>query len=468
MNLRQSTSLAPAAAPVPVRRRLYAVPPPAETDAPPWLRWYLPVRVRFWISVAFAFAWLSFSAWLSARWIDQLAAALDRPLAILVVGGIALVPGYLNIQLLMSLLLDRPKPLRFDLDFPRAALIIAAYNEEETIGRTLEYAAAQDYAGGIEILVADDGSTDRTAEIVEQFALLDPRIRLVRAAHAGKALALNAALAETDAPLVASIDADTLLMPWAMRHAVARLLLSPPDTVAVAGAVLVQNSRQNVLTRIQEWDYFLGIASVKRQQALWQGTLVAQGAFSVYRRRALVAAGAWPDKIGEDIVVTWAMIRNGGRTTFEPTACGFTEVPARLGTFARQRQRWARGMIEGLRDHGRALLRTPKLHTHSICANLLFPYLDGVYTLAFLPGVALACFGHFEIAGPMTLAVLPLNLCIASVMLLRQKQVFDAVGLRIRRNYGGLLLYLVFYNPLVAPVAFTGYLKELARRRRVW
>jgi biofilm PGA synthesis N-glycosyltransferase PgaC len=207
---------------------------------------------------------------------------------------------------------------------------------------------------------------------------------------------------------------------------------------------------------------------VKRQQALWQGTLVAQGAFSVYRKVALEAVGGWPDKIGEDIVVTWAMIRNGGRTSFEPTACGFTEVPSSLASFARQRQRWARGMIEGLRDHGRALLRRPRLHTHSIAANVLFPYLDGTYTLAFLPGIALACFGHFEIVGPMTLAVLPLNACIASVMLLRQKQAFDAVGLRIRRNYRGLFAYLVLYSPIVAPVAFTGYLKELTRRRRVW
>jgi biofilm PGA synthesis N-glycosyltransferase PgaC len=238
--------------------------------------------------------------------------------------------------------------------------------------------------------------------------------------------------------------------------------------VAIAGAVLVQNSRRNLLTRIQEWDYFLGISSVKRQQALWQATLVAQGAFSVYRRDALVAAGGWPDKIGEDIVLTWAMIRNGGRTTFEATASGFTEAPARLGEFVRQRQRWARGMIEGLEAHGLSLLARRRLYVHAIGANLLFPYLDATYTVAFLPGVALACFGWFGIAGPMTLAVLPLNLATAAVMLIRQRQVFDAVGLRIRRNYRGLAVYLLVYTPLIAPIAVAGYLLELARRPRTW
>jgi cellulose synthase/poly-beta-1,6-N-acetylglucosamine synthase-like glycosyltransferase len=69
-------------------------------------------------------------------------------------------------------------------------------------------------------------------------------------------------------------------------------------TVAVAGAVLVRNSRENLLTRAQEWDYFLGIASVKRGQALLQGTLVAQGAFSVYDTTALKLVGGWPNRRG--------------------------------------------------------------------------------------------------------------------------------------------------------------------------
>ena len=71
-------------------------------------------------------------------------------------------------------------------------------------------------------------------------------------------------------------------MPEALKRCVARLMVSPPTTVAVAGAVFVRNSRKNLLTQAQEWDYFLGIASIKRQQGLFQGTLVAQGAFSVY------------------------------------------------------------------------------------------------------------------------------------------------------------------------------------------
>jgi poly-beta-1,6-N-acetyl-D-glucosamine synthase len=50
---------------------------------------------------------------------------------------------------------------------------------------------------------------------------------------------------------------------------------------------------------MQSWDYLLGIASVKREQSLMRGTLVAQGVFSVYRTDAVGDAGGWPDMIGE-------------------------------------------------------------------------------------------------------------------------------------------------------------------------
>ena len=92
---------------------------------------------------------------------------------------------------------------------------------------------------------------------------------------------------------------------------VERYLSDPPNTRAVAGTMLVRNSRANWVTRAQEWDYFHGIAAIKRVQSLYQGTLVAQGAFSIYDRATLIEVGGWADCVGEDIVLTWAMLREG-------------------------------------------------------------------------------------------------------------------------------------------------------------
>jgi poly-beta-1,6-N-acetyl-D-glucosamine synthase len=205
-------------------------------------------------------------------------------------------------------------------------------------------------------------------------------------------------------------------MKGALERIVARLLISPPDTVAIAGAVFVRNSRSNFLTRAQEWDYFLGIASVKRQQGLFQGKMVAQGAFSVYRTAAVRAVGGWPDRIGEDIVLIWAMMEEGGRVGYERTAIAFTGAPEDLRHFARQRRRWARGMIEGLREYGGALVKGGRSNAHAVLVNFAFPFVDGIYSIAFPIGIVLACFGNFAIVGPMTLAVLPLNVLLTLVM----------------------------------------------------
>jgi biofilm PGA synthesis N-glycosyltransferase PgaC len=223
-----------------------------------------------------------------------------------------------------------------------------------------------------------------------------------------------------------------------------------------------------VVTAAQTWDYFLGIGSIKRQQALLQATLVAQGAFSVYDTQALRAAGGWPDCIGEDIVLTWALLDRGGRTTYEPTAVAFTEAPVTLRSLARQRRRWARGMIEGLRTYGRALLRQRAPYVHSVAADALFPYLDLTFTLAFIPGIVLAAFGNYAIVGPVTLAVLPLNLLIAGIMYRRQRRSFEHANLRVRQNVIGFVAYLLVYQLIMSPVSLAGYIEELFHTARRW
>jgi glycosyltransferase involved in cell wall biosynthesis len=150
------------------------------------------------------------------------------------------------------LLIDRPPPLRIDLSLPPLTVVIACFNEETRIEETLEYVCMQAYPD-LRILVADDGSTDRTAELVRARAERDKRISVVTFPHRGKARTLTAAVDLVETPVVATVDADTLLMEGALERIVCRLLISPPDTVAVAGAVFVRNSRRNFLTRAQEW-----------------------------------------------------------------------------------------------------------------------------------------------------------------------------------------------------------------------
>jgi biofilm PGA synthesis N-glycosyltransferase PgaC len=429
---------------------------------------YLRVSTRFRLSVLCGISWMCLSAWLAWPWINELASSISFPVALVLITGIALIPGYLNVQLVTSLLVDHPAPIDFDFAYPGLTLLVAAYNEECDIAQTLAYALDQEYPGALSVIVIDDGSTDETVSIARGFARLDGRVRVMEVPHGGKAAALNAGLRATRTPLVATIDADTLLMPDALRRIVSRMLLSPTDTVAVAGSVMVRNSRMNLVTAAQTWDYFLGIGSIKRQQALLQATLVAQGAFSVYDAEALRVARGWPDCIGEDIVMTWALLERGGRTTYEPSAVAFTEVPMTLRSLARQRRRWARGMIEGLRTYGRTLLRQRLPYVHSVVADMLFPYLDLTFTMAFIPGIVLAAFGNYAIVGPATLAVLPLNILIAGIMYRRQRGSFAQADLRVRQSVIGFVAYLLFYQLVMSPVSLAGYVEEFFQTARRW
>ncbi|HEV7584690.1 MAG TPA: glycosyltransferase family 2 protein, partial [Solirubrobacteraceae bacterium] len=176
----------------------------------------------------------------------------------------------------------------------------------------------------------------------------------------------------------------------------------------------------------------------------------------------------WPNRIGEDIVLTWRLLLQGGRTVFEPTAVAFTEVPADWAAFARQRRRWARGMIEGLRDHGWGLLKRLDFYSHAVAGNFLFPLLDATFTLAFIPGIVLAMTGNFAIVGPMTLIVLPLNALLGGAMYFHQRRVFAAVSLRVRQNRRGLLFYFFLYQYIMSPISLAGYVLETVRARRAW
>jgi biofilm PGA synthesis N-glycosyltransferase PgaC len=230
----------------------------------------------------------------------------------------------------------------------------------------------------------------------------------------------------------------------------------------------VRNSRENLLTRMQEWDYYLGIAAVKRMQGMYQSTLVAQGAFSVYRTDQLRRVGGWPDAIGEDIVVTWRLMETGDRVFTEPTAVAFTDVPVDLRQFMHQRARWARGMFEGLRTV--PPWRQSRMLSRLVAGvDLLIPMLDIAYAFLFVPGVILAIMGVPILVSMWTLFVLPVTLLVYGGLRHHQREdVFGPLDLRVRRNRFGYVAFLLGYQVLCSFAAIVGYAQEIVGTRRHW
>lgn len=438
--------------------------------AAPEHRFYLPVAVKFWLSVLFALTWTGASLWVSLPWIHDLSRLTGEPVAWIIVTLVAFLPGFVVALLSLSLLLDRQPPFRVSNPVTPLTVIVAARNEQDGIRETIRCIGESDYAGFVTVILADNGSDDATARFATLAAIEgEVDLLVVRESAPGKSHALNTALAQVTTPYVITVDADTLLHREALRRLISRLESSPADTAAVAGAVLVRNSRTNLLTRMQEWDYYLGIAAVKRMQGLYRSTLVAQGAFSVYRTENVRAIGGWPDAIGEDIVVTWKLLEQGGRVIFEPTAVAFTEAPTTTLHFMRQRARWARGMFEGLRAV------PPWRQKHHLAGTIsaidyLIPLLDIGYGLIWVPGLVLfAVFGNTAVVSVWALAVLPISLVIyGSLRRFQSRRVFGPLGLHVRRNRFGYLAFLLGYQVLCSYASLVGYVQFLAGSARRW
>jgi len=460
-----------AAPPLTDARATLPFPPPARGSGRRGL--YVPIHVKFTFALCLAIAWTALSICLSLRWLDDLGQIVSPPVALTIIAFIAYVPGFMNTFMLSSILLDRRPPHVAPAVYPPVSILVACYNEAQNIGDTLSSLARQDYPGTFEIIVLDDGSTDESLLVAARMiGRLRPRsrgtFRLVNfAVNAGKSSVLNRGLKVATHELIVTVDGDCWLRDDALRRIVERKLADPVGTEAVAGAVLVRNSRRNLLTKAQEWDYFHGIAAVKRMQSMFHGTLVAQGAFSLYTRRALNSVGGWPECVGEDIVVTWALLRKGYRVGYAEDALVFTNVPHEFRQFANQRRRWSRGLIEAFSAHWPLLFKW-RLSTLFIWWNLFFLPLDLIYTFAFIPGLILALFGLYWIAGPMTLAVLPLAAVWNGFIFRVQRRMFREQGLRVRRNGTGFLFYVFAYSLLMQPVCVSGYFAELAGLRKNW
>ena len=143
----------------------------------------------------------------------------------------------------------------------------------------------------IELIVADDGSHDRTSAIVASRFGGDPRVRLLTLANGGKAAALNRALAVANGAIIVALDADTQFEP----QTISRLArwFADPDIGAVAGNAKVGN-RVNLVTRWQAVEYVTAQNVERRALAAFDAITVVPGAVGAWRRAALDDVGGYP------------------------------------------------------------------------------------------------------------------------------------------------------------------------------
>ncbi|MEV4039967.1 glycosyltransferase [Streptomyces umbrinus] len=231
------------------------------------------------------------------------------------------------------------------------SVLVPAYNEEAGIESTVRSLLASDYPQ-LQIIVIDDGSTDRTAELAEGVG--DPRVLVVRQPNAGKAAALNTGLAHTSHDIVIMVDADTVFEPDAIHHLVQPL--AHPAVGAVSGNTKVGN-RRGLLAKWQHLEYCFGFNLDRRMFEVLECMTTVPGAIGAFRRDAILGVGGVSDDtLAEDTDLTMALWRAGWRVLYEESAIAWTEVPTSLRQLWRQRYRWCFGTIQSMWKHRGAVL----------------------------------------------------------------------------------------------------------------
>ena len=190
----------------------------------------------FVIASACTAAWVGFAIWVSEPWREELERALGPVMGWVIPILLAYIPGLVIGFMCFTLVFCRyrepaPEPPHGpwpEGEWPPLTVVVAAWNEEDSIARTLEHIAATEYAGPVTIVLADNNSTDRTAELAADAATrLGLDYRRVFEPEPGKFHALNAVLETVTTDLVTTVDADTLLHPQALTYLVARVTARP-------------------------------------------------------------------------------------------------------------------------------------------------------------------------------------------------------------------------------------------------
>lgn len=206
----------------------------------------------------------------------------------------------------------RPRPVAKDDVTPSVAVVVSAHDEEDVIGRRVENLLALEYpAGLLQIVVASDGSTDRTDAIVEEIAAREPRVRLLRCPREGKVAAQHRSVRETASDVLAFTDANTEWRPDALRRLVRSL--ADPEVGYVCGQLRLESpdgaNLEGLYWRYEVW--------VREQESAVSSITAGNGAIYAVRRDAYVEDDP---KFGHDFGFPYLMEQAGLRAVYDPEA----------------------------------------------------------------------------------------------------------------------------------------------------
>lgn len=239
--------------------------------------------------------------------------------------------------------------------WPLVSVIIPARDEEQHLGQTIEHALNLNWPE-IEVIVINDGSIDKTAEIISDF-LADNRVRVINHDKPqGKSISLNEGMVKAQSDVVLIMDADAIPARNVLNRLVPHFMLSE-EIAAVTGNPRTINT-PNLLTKLQAIEFSSTISILRRGQSAWGRVNTMSGILTALRKNKILELGGFAaDQPTEDIELTWRIHRNSLRCIYEPAAQVGMHVPTTLSAWFKQRLRWGKGLVRVLQRHGFGIIR---------------------------------------------------------------------------------------------------------------
>ena len=313
------------------------------------------------------------------------------------------------------------------------SIIVPAYNEEITVVDTVRSLLTLEYRA-YEIIVVDDGSKDRTSEVLakafdmhlvhrpirrqvdcqrEEF-IYETRaqkvpLTLIRKKNGGKADTLNMGINAANFPYFICMDADSVLQYDSLRRIV-QPVLADGNVVAVGGIVRISNDVElengrvqryrlprNILAFMQVLEYDRSFLASRILFDRFNGSLIISGAFGLFKKSTVIAVGGYDRKtLGEDMELVVKLHEYCTSNSipysirYASDAICWTQAPERLRDLCYQRRRWHLGLFQSMYKH-RTMFSNHRFGAVSFVSYLYFliyellsPFIEifGVCTMA--------------------------------------------------------------------------------------
>ncbi|MBK0382267.1 glycosyltransferase [Pedobacter sp. SD-b] len=248
---------------------------------------------------------------------------------------------------------EKKAPKNSNPSYPPVSILIPAYNEEVTAVKTIDSLLALDYPE-LELLFIDDGSKDKTLEVIKKAFGNNDKVKILSKTNGGKASALNYGISLSKHDFIVCIDADTQLNKDAIKNLLKGFELE--DIAAIAGTVKVGNET-NFLTKWQSIEYITSQNLDRRAFDVLNSITVIPGAIGAFRKKVLQEVGGFTsDTLAEDCDLTMRILKAGYIVKNCTTAIAYTEAPETFDMFLKQRFRWSYGVMQSFWKNRNALL----------------------------------------------------------------------------------------------------------------